>query len=148
MAVHAQKQSLTYRDAKGNTARYSFFVDGGTTANAASSAAGTVIAAIAPLTNAVLQSAVGPSLVVQQEVVYGTNATFASVEDKAVFTFQTATGDIHRTQIPAPVSSIFLADGETVDPANTAVVTYVAAVIANCLSRNNQAIAFGANGIR
>lgn len=148
MAVHAQRESVTYRDAKGNTGRVSFFVDGGTSANAASTAAGTVITAMNALTNAVLQSAVGPSLVVQQEVVYGTNATFASVEDKAVFTFQTATGDLHRFQIPAPISSIFLADGETVDPANTAVVTFVSAVIANCLSRNNQVLGFGAFGVR
>jgi hypothetical protein len=101
-----------------------------------------------PLSNAVLQSYIGPATQPAQEVVYGTNAVYPAVEDKAIFTFQTATGGIHRLQIPAPKSTIFLADGETVDPANTDVVAFVSAVIANAVTRNGEVIGFGAFGTR
>lgn len=142
------REVRTYRDAKGNTARVSFFVANTGTTATQFTAANTVNAAIDALTNAVVQSAIGPATGPRQEVVYGTNATYAGVEDKAIFTFQTSTGDIHRFQIPAPLASIFLADGETVDPTNTAVVAFVSAVVANCVSQNGEAITFGAFGTR
>lgn len=148
MPASPQRCVAVLRDAKGNTARYTFYVDGSVSANAAATAMSNVLTALTPLTNAVLQSAIGPFVVVPQEVVYGTNASYASVEDKAIFTFQTATGSIHRPQVPAPKSAIFLADGETVDPANALVVTYVAAIIANTITRDGEVVAFGAFGTR
>lgn len=138
---------LTWRDAKGNTARTKFYVNG-TTLTADDTAARAVFNAMTPISNAHLQAAVGAATISPTEVIYGTNADFPSIEDKAVFTFQTAAGAIHRLSVPAPISSIFLADGETVDQTNTAVVTFTSAVVANCVSQGDQAIAFGGFGIR
>lgn len=143
-----QKQTITWRDAKGNTARSTFYVASGGTLASQNTAALAIINAMAPLSNAVQQAYNGPANAPATEVVYGTNAEFASVEDKAVFTFQTATGSIHRFQIPAPIAAMFLADGETVDPANTAVVTFTSAVVANAFTRGDEAITFGAFGTR
>jgi hypothetical protein len=141
------KQSYTFRDSKGNTARISFFVSGAN-ATAQATAANNVFVTITPLTNAAFQSSSGPETAVPTEVVYGTSATYENAEDKAVFTFQTAAGGIHRYQIPAPIAGMFLADGETVDNSNVAVTAFVSAVIANVVDRNGNPVAFGANGVR
>jgi len=141
------RQNVTFRDAKGNTSRMSFFVDGATAALQATAAVA-VITPLQALSNAIISSTSGPATGVPTEVVYGTAADYQSVEDKAIMTFQTSTGDIHRFQVPAPLASIFLADGETVDPANTLVVAYNSAVNANVTDRHGSLLAFGANGTR
>lgn len=51
---------------------------------------------------------------------------YASVFDKAIFTWRSAAGLIVRTVIPAPID-MFLADGKTVDLSNPVVAAYVAA---------------------
>lgn len=142
------REATTWRDAKGNTVRVSYFVASTGTAITQATAAQNVINTIVPLTNATGAGAIGPLTVPRTEVVYGTNSPYPNVEDKANFTFQDANGSIHRFQVPAPKDTIFLADGETVDPANTDVVAFVAAVIANCVTAEGNAIAFGANGTR
>lgn len=144
----ALKQSCTYRDAKGNTARVTFYVSPSGTLTTQNAAAVAVITALDALTNAHRYSATGPATEAAQPVVYGTNSSYASVEDKAIFTFTTATGAIHRFQIPAPLASIFLADGETIDSANTLVTAFNSAVVANVVSRDSDAVTFGANGTR
>lgn len=141
------KQNYTFRDAKGNTARFSFYVSGAT-ATLQATAAGNVSSALTPLTNAHLQAGSGPDTRPPSEVVYGTNAEYASVEDKAMFVFQTAAGATHRYQVPAPIAAIFKTDGETIDATNTAVIAFVSAMIANATDANGNAIAFGANGTR
>jgi hypothetical protein len=141
------KERVTWRDAKGNTATNIFYVTAASL-TAANTAATAVITAMTALTNAHLQSQIGPSTSTPTEVIYGTSSSYATVEDKATFTFQTATGSIHRFRIPAPKSTIFLADGETVDAANTDVTAFTSAVIANCASSSNEALAFGGFGVR
>lgn len=143
MAIGALPERVTYRDAKGNTARVSFFVANTGTLTSQSAAASAVITAMDPLTNAARQSNTGPATEGAQEVVYGTNANYGSVEDKAVFVFQSATGAIHRFQIPAPVAAIFLPDGETIDPGNALVGAFATAVTANATSRAGDPITFG-----
>lgn len=142
------KETVTWRDAKGNTARTSFFVANAGTAITEAAASDAITTPLAALTNCVNAGQTGPRTNPKTEVVYGTAATYATVEDKVVFTFQTATGDIHRMQVPAPIEAIFLADGETVDPANTLVVAFSSAFIANAVSQNGEAITFGAFGTR
>jgi len=141
-------EAVTFRDAKGNTARVSFFVDSGGTAITQHAAAAAVITAMEALSNAIVQAYKGPATNPSIAVVYGANATFASIEDKAIFTFLTADGSTHRYQIPAPLEAIFLADGETVDPSNTAVTAFTSAVVANTVGRTGTAITFGAFGTR
>lgn len=48
---------------------------------------------------------------------------YPSVEDKAALRWQSADdGSTYKMQIPAPIDSLFLPDGETVDPANALVI--------------------------
>lgn len=143
-----QLQTVVWRDAKGNTATTRYYVASGGTLTTQNTAALAIYNAMVPLTNASAQALHGPANAPATEVIYGTNAEFPTVEDKVVFTFQSANGSIHRYQIPAPKSSIFLADGETVDPANTDVVAYTSAVVANAFSRDDIAVTFGGFGIR
>lgn len=142
------RETVTYRDAKGNTARTSFYVASTGTLTAQNTAALAVLTALDALTNCALASATGPATNPALPVVYGTNAAYPSVEDKAIFTFTSAVGSIHRFQVPAPLAAIFLADGETIDPANTLVTAFTSAVVANTVSRDGVAITFGAFGTR
>jgi redox-sensitive bicupin YhaK (pirin superfamily) len=117
-------QSVTFRDDKGQTASVRWYVTAATQADAATDAAAQV-GFMAALSNAAVQSVRGASNMSPAAVVYGTNADYEDIEDKASFVFETAAGSIHRYQIPAPKASIFLADGETIDFTNAAVATFV-----------------------
>lgn len=66
----------------------------------------------------------------QSGLVYGTAATYQSVSQQAKLVFLTTdpAGDpsnVGQISIPAPIESIFLADGITVNPANTNVAALV-----------------------
>lgn len=117
------RQSFGFRDAKGNTARMSFYIyyDSAEATNAAGSIGSGLSSAVFALTNAAFANAYGPYAQVVTAS-YGTNATFASVEDKAMLTFQAVDGSLHRFNVPAPKSAIFLSDAETVNPANALVL--------------------------
>jgi hypothetical protein len=115
----AYRVSLTFRDAKGNTSRLRVLV-GDATSAAVITDIGTLEGHVAAVTNA----HTGTNLDSTPNTTYGTNATFASVEDGAILTFVGPNGDLHRYKIPAPKSVIFNTDGETVLPsqANIAAV--------------------------
>ena len=127
----AARQSYGFRDAKGNTSRVNFFVlyDGATFADG-ESAAGGVRAALVALTNAALISRRGLDGNFQNSNVFGATANYVDVEDKANLTLIATDGTFHHMQIPAPLSTIFTADGETVDQANSLVVALVTALSA------------------
>jgi len=72
--------------------------------------------------------------------------TYQSVKDRAVLTFLTAAGGLLTLTIPGPLSSIFLADQETVDP--TQLVTLIADVIANVVDVGGNAVVSYVSGIR
>lgn len=57
-------------------------------------------------------------------------ADYISVRDRAKLIFQTAGGTIVTLVLPSPQAGIFLADGQTVDPANPAVIAIVTAAMA------------------
>lgn len=59
-----------------------------------------------------------------QDVVYGASGSFDDAEDSAVFAYQTVNGGLAKISIPAPKSSIFLADNQTIDPANASVLAF------------------------
>lgn len=117
----AGKQSYSWRDAKGQVARTSFVVlfDGVAFADAESSAGG-VRAALVALSNAALAGRNGFDAQVTVPS-YGAVAVYEDVEDKASFTFIASDGTLHRLSVPAPKSTIFLADGQTVDTTNALV---------------------------
>jgi len=118
------QQSLGYVDAKGEQARVRTFMSLDTYANGAT-LLGSWKAALDTLTNALAFSAPGIGGFLTESGEYGTVADYESVTDKAVMTFIDGAGQIHRATIPAPVASMFLADGITVNAADADVVTYV-----------------------
>lgn len=147
-------QTVTYRDDKGQTSSMRFYIVNATAAGAL--AAGTaLVSALNALTNGANDGARGAYTSPPTVHSYGANANFESCEDKAQLTFQTATGAIHRYMIPAPLESIFLADGETVktpdaggDAQQILLAALVAAVVGDVASRDGVLIASYIGGIR
>lgn len=66
------------------------------------------------------------------------NAVYNSVLDSAVLSFENASGGITKVFLPAPKSSIFMADGQTVDPAQIA--TLIADVLLHVLDNDGNAL--------
>jgi hypothetical protein len=129
MALVAFLGTMGWRDAKGQTSSTRWFVGGDGPAPVDLITQDLAITvALPPLSNCAVQSVHG--LVENQATkpTYGAAAEFDDVEDKAVFTFSTDSGSFHRVSVPAPKAAIFLADKETVDPANGLVATFVAAI--------------------
>ena len=128
MASVPWKQSVTFRDSKNQTATVSWWTvyDTTTSRDIIGADADAKVAALAALSNCVIASSHGAHNAEPGPVVSGANAVYENVEDKAVFTFQTAAGEIHRYQVPAPKTAIFQADGETVDFSNALVKLFVA----------------------
>jgi hypothetical protein len=88
-----------------------------------------ITTALVALTNAHLQTSRGASNPTPS-FGYGSDAAYAPIEDKAALTFNTARLGRHTVQVPAPLAAIFLADEQTVDPANTLVAAFVSAFTA------------------
>ena len=67
-----------------------------------------------------------------------TVAVYPTVRQTAMLQYRDATGSIGRLLVPAPVSSIFLSDGVTVDPA--AITALNAAVIGSLLAGSSNPV--------
>jgi hypothetical protein len=157
--LHVYREGVTFRDAKGNTSPMRFFANTAAATPNFSVSAETFFTALVPLikalTNAAVQSAIGPftEYGVAQYGVHNTGGAYESVVEKAVFVFQDNSGQLHRFQVPAPKVSIFKADKVTVDPANTDVAafnTFMTTPDANgvfIVSRQNVALANFMGGI-
>lgn len=59
---------------------------------------------------------------------------YVSAQDKAELVFQDSKAAFHRLQVPAPLLALFAADQITVNPANAALVTFVAAMLTGASS--------------
>lgn len=138
----AQFRTMGFRDAKGNTSRMRVLLGAATDA-ALQTAFNTLQGHVQAITNAAEYDTNNGTLSAHRA--YGTSAEYNTVEDKAVLTFVSQQGTLHRYQVPAPKTAIFMADQETVDatqadmaavitdfqtsvyglPADTAPVTYV-----------------------
>jgi len=140
-------QTVSYRDAKGQTSVMKFFVVAASAAVALTDAQA-IVAALTALTNAAQGNAKGAYTTSPSTNVYGTNATYETVEDKAMLTYQTSTGQNHRYMVPAPLAAIFLADSETVDPSNGLVTALSAAMVGKAASGDGVLIASYVGGIR
>lgn len=68
-----------------------------------------------------------------------TTGTRQSVADRATLIFVCADNTQTTVQVPAP-GGIFLADGETVDPANPAVAAFVAAAIGTIVNASGSPV--------
>lgn len=126
------QQSVTMRDAKGNTGVFRFFMDvtAAATLGAAHADVLTVINAFTPLSNAALQNTRGlvSEFGVAQYGAHAVGGAYESIVDKAVLVFQDNSGQLHRFEIPAPKIAIFKADKITVDPAAATVITFINAM--------------------
>lgn len=133
MAIRTLNLDLGFRDAKGWVGKMRFHISGDGVTNTLDdfgAAAATLITAVEALTNATLQSAIGPALAQQFSLAYGTNAEYPAEWMKAVFTFSTDTAQISRFKVPAPKIAIMETDGITVinDGTSTPVVNFINAV--------------------
>jgi len=147
-------QTVTYRDDKGQTATMRFYIVNATPAGALA-AGSALVNALDDLTNGANDGARGAYTSSPTVHSYGANANFESVEDKAMLTFQTATGAIHRYMIPCPIEAMFMADGETVktpdsggDAQQVLLDTLVNAIVGDVASRDGVLIASFIGGIR
>lgn len=75
-----------------------------------------------------------------------TNAVYPSVRDSAKLVFVTALGNTVTLTVPAPVSSLFLADGQTVDP--TAAATIITDALAALTDEAGNAVTAYQGGFR
>lgn len=134
MTLIPRPQRTTFRDAKNQTATFGYYKVYDSTIvsdNAYRADVAETNVAWAALSNAAVQSVTGDQKSAPLPVQTGASGVqYEDVEDKVVFVFQTATGEIHRYQIPAPKSAIFQADGETVDFTNSLVKLAIADALA------------------
>lgn len=86
-----------------------------------------VVSALNGITNSTWMVGGGWQAEAEQSWALSTN-DYDNAEDKAVFALATQDGTIGKISVPNPLDSIFLADKQTIDPANTAVVAFVTAL--------------------
>lgn len=108
--------TYSFRDSKGQIAKMKVIV-GAATVAACFTNLGTLENHLRAISNAAMWDSLDSNK--SDKEVYGTTAQYADVEDKAVLTYKDAVGGLHRFQVAAPKSAIFLADGETVDSSQT-----------------------------
>lgn len=121
--------TLGFRDARGQVGRLRYYINvgGGTLAHSVA-LSDAIRSQLVLLTNAALVSSVGLDGNVLNPNQYGANAEYPNVEDKARLSFIMSNNTLSHMDIPAPKLSMFLVDGETVDPAQVAALTAALAV--------------------
>lgn len=139
MATHALAAFFSFRDSQGRTARTDLYIEADDTVpDDFTNRLGNLVTPFVNTTNAALQNRTGN---IPQEVDYGTNAQYASAQDKMVLQFQDTNGAKHRIQVPAPKLACFASDGLTV--VNSGVAgALITAIIANCVSRDNLSLLY------
>jgi hypothetical protein len=146
-------QPLSFVDARGDKSVMKFFISYDTVANG-STLVGSLASALAGVTNSAQNGGSGLGALPPVPGTLGTQATYGSIEDKLVLTFVDSAGNLHRWQVPAPKSALFLADQETADSANAALTTLVNVLINAgshpyfVSSRHGEAMQTFAGGVR
>lgn len=134
MALIKARYGWTGRDARGQTGRMSgyYLFNNTSGADRGSSVIQTqaICAAMQALSNLYPIEQSGLASVILNPAGLGGNVTFPNAEDKAVLSVLTQAFTITRFSVPAPKAAIFLADGETVDPANGLVTALIGALTA------------------
>jgi hypothetical protein len=120
MPVYPQR--VTWRDWRGDIARTAYYLSAANPATAQTHGA-SWFGSLSTKSRAALQSASGAFNSQPQGPVYGVNTQrYTTVEDRAVLFWRLGAGALYRMEIPAPNDQFFLADQETVDITNAAVV--------------------------
>ena len=137
MALQVVPVTLSYRDAKGFFGKTRFHVTVDDTSITQYVDTADIILgvknAVSGLTNAAYQSTSFGLIVSPPTLAYGDNLEYPAEFMKAVMTFTTDLGTIHRFKIPAPEIDLFDTDGVTIlnDGTQAQVVAYVAAMKAS-----------------
>lgn len=121
---------MEFRDNKGYTARVTTYFSSGLSNGGDGEAIG-FYPFVAALSNANLQATGGAHVVDSTRPTYGSSATYASVSDKAHLVFSCLLGGLLHLDIPAPIADMFLADGETVNPAQSDVASLIGDMTGN-----------------
>jgi hypothetical protein len=112
----ALHKSFGFRDAKGNTSRMRVLLGAADVATIYTNT-NTMATHLAAVSNASISTS-------EQAIIphtLGTSAEYDTCEDGAVLTFSDPAGQLHRYKVPAPKSTMFSADQETVDSSVVAV---------------------------
>ena len=135
--------TATLRDAKNQVSVAKWYATGVGVAFLA--AANALAVAIDTASNCHLDNSTGnPPLA---PVAGGTSGNWIDVEDKGVVVIQTASGALHRFEVPAPVDGFFLPDGETMDGAGVG-QDYGDVIIANAVTKDGVAFVSVVGGYR
>jgi hypothetical protein len=121
------RQSFSYRDWRGRTAHGAHWLSAADLPTATTDATA-VAGAVSTVSNAALISANGPYSSPYAPASYGNNTVYPDVEDQAVLFFATAGGGRARFAVFAPKTTMFLADGETVNSAQAGVAALITAL--------------------
>jgi hypothetical protein len=132
----AVRSTYVWTDAGGRTATMLLTTSG---------SGATTAAAIAAKSNAAIIQAWGGTLYVAPSPA-PTAGTYRDVADVATLFFRTAAGDVVKVAILAPLASIFLADGETVD--STQIAAIISAVLTNVVTSGGAAVTQYVGGLR
>jgi len=126
-------QSATFRDARGDVAVITFYTTApdAATANTQGEA---LVGAIADLSNARLEAAIGAWTMSPIIQIPGTDATYNTIEVKGILAFVDAASNILQIEIPSPKEEIFLSNGEEIDTSNPGVIDSLAELLANNLA--------------
>jgi hypothetical protein len=127
-----------FRDARGYLAYLSLWIYGPDAETAADDAFD-LADYLYPLTNCNYQSTGGINFRPASAFQYGGVGLYQSVADKATLVFADPLGQPHRYRLPAPTVGMFLADGETVDPAQFQVAALIAAFTTDHVCARNGA---------
>jgi hypothetical protein len=134
------RASILFRDNAGNIAKVFVLV-----AAAAIDPSGGAIAALRAAMVAVMK-AVSPRAESGGTAPGDSTAAVASdygtVEDRLVATFAGDDGSTTLFEIPGPIDGIFVTDGLTLDPTNTAVAAWITYVQSNFVSQYGGALSF------
>ena len=150
MANFQQKARWTFRDSQGRTAVVSFWLTVDTVDHFAIYVNDFTAAfqAVSNATVSAMQDSPAPPI-------DGADEVYPSAQDKAELIFYDTVGGSHRVQVPGPQgvtagtpTTIFLADGITVNPSDTRVIALVALFTARASSRSGSLWATFVGGIR
>jgi hypothetical protein len=137
-----------FRDFRGRTGwvhAYQF----GSTAATANIRAAQLTSLLQNCTNAAIQQVRGATNSSPLAPTYGVNLEYESVQDKARLVFQSNSGTRFELVIPAPKAGIFLADRETVNPAQASVAALVSTFTNNnWMTRDQSLITRFIGGVR
>lgn len=128
-------QSYTYRDRRGKAGwvRVHFQTGG----NPEEAAGLSLRQGLNQITDAAFNSSLGPYFNPKGPPIFASAGNSFDIDDKARFLFADASGMVTAIDVPMPKLTVFLADRETVNPADGGVATFITRVRTAQVSNRN-----------